>query len=131
MIRATIGDALNNHYTLQEACGVYIVRDGSTVLYVGKTKNRPITARMEWHMGHGFSDQPSTLGKLIKQHAPRSHRWQLEVHELADCNALLEQHGEKRRRKIDTAEIALIHLLKPALNKQSNPEPGPLPEKYR
>lgn len=37
----------------------------------------------------------------------------------------------KRRRKIDTAEIALIHLLKPALNKQANPEPGPLPEKYR
>lgn len=131
MLTTTIGDALNNHYTLREAYGVYIVRDGSTVLYVGKTERSSIVMRFQRHLGEGLDQRISLLGELILKHQPRSNRWSLEVLTLADCNAFLEQHDQMRRRKLKTAEAALIKFHRPCLNKQGNPDPEPLPEKYR
>jgi hypothetical protein len=113
--------------------GVYIVRDGQTILYIGKTEKRDIEWRMRAHLGQGSGpfSRPTMLGKLALQHESRSDRWQVAVWSLDDCNQFFEQRGLPQRRKVPTAEEALIRFYCPCLNVRSCATPAALPRVYR
>jgi len=121
MITISVKDALNGNVPLtDEAYGVYVVRDGQTKIYVGKTERQDIVDRISWHLGNGPFTKVSPLGRYIIKNKPRSHNWKIDILSLDDCNQIFEERGLPRRRKIRTAETTLIHLYHPLINKQAN-----------
>jgi len=93
MLEFTIEKALegdidtNDHY-------LYLYRDGSTVLYIGRSSS-PLQ-RLYEHLGKGdFRDIPSHVGKTIIDNLPLSLSWSLLLLTLADCEPLVRLH---RRR---------------------------------
>lgn len=97
---------------------VYIVRDGETVLYVGKTRWYSLHHRMQMHLGRsGPSKTPSNLGKHILENLPASNQWQVDIFSLGDINAFLQHVGVVRKvRKLETAEQVMIIYHHPLLN---------------
>ena len=127
---------INDHY-------VYLYRDGSTVLYIGRSTS-PLQRLLE-HLGRGdFCDIPSPLGKTIIDNLPLSLGWTLLLLTVADCEPLVRLHRPEyhewylqqmtrrlAREAAEVAEEALIDHYQPCLNIAGNRAPHPLPEKYR
>lgn len=98
--------------------GVYIVRDGTLVLYIGKSR-RP-RHRIWAHVERTFAGIPipTPLGLLVIANKPESMRWRVEIIE-AEYNTL------------ELLERELIAELRPCLNRRDNPGAPPLPARYR
>jgi len=110
---------------------IYIVRDGETVFYIGKS-SRGISARLEQHI-EGYS----RLGNLIANNWPGSGAWQVELVDQADCLPAIRaaipgyaRDSSESTLAIDTAEKALIRLMRPYLNATHNESEYPLPARY-
>ena len=93
--------------------GIYVFRDGKTVLYIGKAE-QDLYARLMKHLGR-YGEQ-SRIGQLIQVNSPESHEWSIDVY----WNEHLSQ-----------LEFDLIQKLTPALNEQMNGKPHRLPSKYK
>ncbi len=132
MIQASIREVLDGSSPVADMKGsVYVVREGDTVLYVGKADRMCLRDRLHWHLGEGLAGI-SSLGDLIKANEPDSYQWQVQVLSVEECNELLHAHGDPHtRRKVNTAETYMIKLLRPCLNRTSNVDPMPLPMQYR
>lgn len=134
MITTTIGDVINDTVKGDEGAAfkVYVVRDGETVFYVGKSRNNPVE-RLWQHLALiGPNHGPSELGQLIKDNAPDSHAWQVELRTVADCEPFIRQEFPVHRLfDSDLAERAMIRTLHPCLNGTHNAHPTRLPERYR
>jgi len=106
---------------------VYVIRDGETVFYVGRT-SQGISYRVGEHLGlwGRTPGAPSEVGRLILENMPESGSWQVDLMTRRDC------HDEYLRDPdASTAERAMIRKLRPCLNRQSNPNPSRLPDCYR
>jgi hypothetical protein len=127
----TVKDVLDN--TLPESgwekYRIYVFRDGDFILYVGKT-DQNIIDRLEEHLGLTFRDS-SLIGKLVEDNAPLSYSWHIDLMTLENCESIVHRHFPTCQM-FDSriAEKALIWEYSPALNRESNPNPRPLPHKY-
>ncbi len=120
---------------------LYLVRDGTTVFYVGRSSDPASRLRG----GHLNPSERSKLGILIKQHLPLSLDWTLELFEIAECGAIVAQWQPNEYQRFQTyrdderycwvsrdiAERAMIACYHPCFNVQGNPSPTPLPEQYQ
>jgi hypothetical protein len=108
---------------------VYIFRDDDFVLYIGKT-DQNIIDRLEEHLGLIFRD-PGLIGRLVDDNAPLSYSWSIDLMTLNDCAPIIYRHFPTcQMTDSRIAEKALILEYSPALNRESNPNPRPLPRKY-
>lgn len=98
--------------------GIYIVRDGRLVLYVGKAR-RP-RHRLWAHVHSSFAGVPipSPLGLLIIANEPESLRWRVEI---------IDAEWES----IEQLERETIAKLRPCLNRRDNSNARRLPKRYR
>ncbi|MCZ2098126.1 MAG: hypothetical protein LC121_18025, partial [Anaerolineae bacterium] len=64
--------ALTGEHADPPPYSLYVVRDGETVFYVGKT--RQIETRLARHIEHR-----SLIGELITRHKPQSDAWQVDL----------------------------------------------------
>lgn len=142
MLELTVGKALEGNIDTKDHY-LYLYRDGSTVLYIGRS-TAPLQ-RLYEHIGKGdFHDTPSPLGKTIIDNLPHSLGWNLLLLTIADCEPFVRQHRPefhewylqqtKRRLAREATEVAeesLIDYYQPCLNVAGNRTPHPLPENYR
>ena len=137
--------ALTGEHADPPPYSLYVVRDGETVFYVGKT--RQIEARLALHLEHR-----SLIGTLITRNKPQSDAWQVDLIAAEDCQDIVRAifppvkdisadevaaffghppPDSPRAVSVEKAERALIRFLHPCLNAIHNIEPGRLPERYR
>ena len=124
MITATIGELLSGKLDKMDTGGhyLYLVRDGETILYVGKS--RDVIERLRGHLGDGgwVFYGPSQLGEMIRVNLPQSRGWEVVLLTPADCGA-----GD-----IDDAEEELIAHYNPHLNVMlKRHSSGDLPTQYK
>jgi len=127
----TVGDVINN--TLPESgwagFHIYVFRDDDFILYVGKTEQNVID-RLEEHLGLTYRSE-SKVGRLVKDNAPGSHCWHIDLMTLDDCAPFVRRHfSTSEEMDVRLAEQAMILEYAPPLNRESNPQSRPLPHKY-
>lgn len=108
---------------------LYAVRDAEVCFYVGQSRRDVITRFWE-HL-----QKPSPLGRLISLNQPASGQWAVDFYTLADCRPFVSQKSLFSMQAwehfdMDMAEQGLIARLRPALNRDFNPQPTPLPARY-
>ncbi len=123
---------------------IYLIHDGAVYLYVGKSYDP--YERLQEHLGNGTwgALQTSEIGRLILRHRPESLAWRMVLYSLADCEQMMRQWGIATewcrehpsdaliaKTLMDEAERLLIAVCRPCLSIMSNPNPTPLPERYR
>jgi hypothetical protein len=81
---------------------LYVVGDRETTLYVGQTFTG-IASRLEEHVngsqgipdGNLYAKNPSALGRLIRDQAPTSDAWTVDLYKLRDCREIVKKHFPK------------------------------------
>lgn len=130
MVTVSVKSVLNREVKKSLGHLIYVVRDEALIFYVGQSRRDVITRFWE-HM-----QMPSHLGQLIELNKPDSLGWAVDFYELADCAKFVQQKTlfalqAWQHFDMDMAEQALIQALRPVLNKDFNPQPTPLPTKYK
>ena len=128
MIQATVKDLLQGELDHIELSGVYIVRDGEHVLYVGRSID--VIQRLHDHYEKWTS---SAIGDVIHTNAPQPYTWQLELFEPEECRAIVASQYSKYNDTtnlidIELAEVSTIVHYHPCLNTSNNPKPNRLPK---
>ncbi len=98
--------------------GIYIVRDGRLVLYVGKARKPRFRLWEHVHSSFAGVPTPSPLGLLVMANEPESLRWRVEI---------IDSEWES----IEQLERETIARLRPCLNRSDNPNARRLPKRYR
>jgi hypothetical protein len=143
MKQQTIKEALSHEAVIQEAdYRLYLIRDKKTVFYVGQAKNT--YNRFLSHMGLDGRSGKSHVGEFIIWNAPASGMWLFMQYTLEECREVVQQYRSTLPELsrlfyentgghygVDEAEEALIKLHRPCLNTAANPDPLPIPRKYR
>jgi excinuclease UvrABC nuclease subunit len=93
--------------------GIYVVGDGDTTIYVGKSEWN-LDARLKAHLG--LYGQLSMLGYFIQANSPESRKWDVRIYWAEGLNQL---------------EFNLIQQLRPILNEQMNTQAHSIPERYK
>lgn len=109
---------------------LYVVHHNELVFYVGQSK-RHVAQRFLEHVQHG-----SYIGQFIELNRPQSLSWLVDFYTLTDCRPFIAQKSLFALQAwesfdMDMAEQALIAHFRPALNRDFNPRPTPLPTHYR
>lgn len=118
--------------------GVYVIRDGDIIFYVGQT-HYFVVERLYEHMGRGdrYQPSPSLIGQYIRMNSPSSDDWQIEIYTFEECEHIVFDFDNNYKNWIEHAdrnevlEAALIARLHPYINKQDNRYERPLPDKYK
>jgi len=149
MLQMTIKDILikarqDRRGIRQELYHIYLIQEEETVFYVGKASNPE--NRLLAHLGFDWHCDPSSIGRFVIDHAPASGTWLFLQYTVEECIPFVDQYrvmlpessqvlyrmgGDKNRCDVDFAEEALIKIHRPHFNRAMNPNPCPLPEKYR
>jgi hypothetical protein len=99
---------------------VYAVRDGDLRFYVGRSELA--LRRLEQHIGNIYDRaNVSPVGWLIRDNLPHSLMWFIDLYTPQDWDCLDASVAERRA----------IEAFRPCLNKALNPDPQPIPAKYR
>jgi hypothetical protein len=111
--------------------GLYIVQDGDSVFYVGKSQD--ILDRLVAHMGcHARFSGPSRLGRFILDNAPDSGDWTITALTVDEVAAIAKTQFSEHSYRVDQAEQVLIAGLRPALNRALTVNGcQAIPEKYK
>ena len=132
----TLGSIIRDELpeTWDEPYEIYVIREGDTVFYVGKSKDCVID-RILGHLGEGTWGWSSgdELGDFIKFYEPGSHNWQVDLMTIKDCFPFIKKShpdAKKARCTVADAESAMISHYGPCLNKMLNRNRRPSPEKY-
>jgi hypothetical protein len=93
-IEAVVRNLLPDEYYQSTYC-LYMVRDNTSVLYVGKAENQSTHERLIQHLATDTTSDffsclsgPSELGKLILTNAPESHHWHVDLLTRDECKQL-------------------------------------------
>ncbi len=120
MIELAVGDLILEGGEIppeaERFAGIYVVADGETVLYVGRSTDcaKRIVGHCGWHW--------SSLGQLIEDNEEDSFDWKVRFY-------APEEFGSP---DLPAAERAAIARLRPCVNAYLNEQkPPPLPERYR
>lgn len=140
MLTYTLAEFLENDVDEGHA-RIYAVRDGETVLYVGKAASG---VRERWlftlgsHMTvNGFSWQGwSAIGCAIAEHYPVSRDWLIDLYAVEDCRAIVGKRFsgldfDDPYDRIETAELAMIQELRPLFNVANTGYERETPAKFR
>lgn len=123
MIQTTVRAILHGDHNELTLNGIYLVRDGDCVLYVGRSFD--VVERIIGHIEHWAN---SPLGDVIRINASASLAWQVELREPEECREVVRQVfcHETEVIAIETAERAMILSSHPCLNTANNVRPGRL-----
>jgi hypothetical protein len=70
--------------------------------------------------------------ELILDNAPSSNGWLVDLLTLKDCEPIIKEVTPMYRcTNVGNAELAPITFYRPCLNEKDNPNPVPLPERYK
>lgn len=127
MIQTTIQGLIQGELDYAEVSGVYIIRDGKDVLYVGRSKdtvNRLIEHIEKW--------TSSSIGNIIHINAPQSLSWQIELMKPEECRDIVKGVYKRYANPdniidIETAEESMIMYYHPCFNTSNNPNPNRTP----
>jgi hypothetical protein len=114
---------------------IYVVRDGDSVFYVGKSDD-DCFSRLRTHLGHDFRGQRSVsmLGEVIVRNLPESRHWTVELYTNEDTKRVVPKQMYEGffQWPTDYAEMAMIQTLKPYLNvKLNSRNRREIPTRYR
>jgi len=127
MVEFRLGDIFQTDVVEPEHHYIYVVRDGETVLYVGKSV-QPFYRLVSQHCHY---TSPSYLGRVIKDNRPASDDWAYTLYHTSELieevkYALGPDEAKLYRRNlndiyrrdycINSGELALIVKLRPLLN---------------
>ena len=132
MISLSLGEALHGWNGNSLDSRIYLIRDGKLVFYVGKLE-RSIVDHILEHCGLADNGEtPDRLGQLILDNSPSSNGWLVELLDLKDCEPIIKAVTPISKR-IDSAQalFCVITYYRPCLNEKDNPNPIPLPERYK
>ena len=148
MISTTIQEALKMDSSEFEDHYLYLVRDGETVFYVGRSKN--LLNRLGQVFGYTSPIDTMELRYLYMDNLPQSNAWVFEAFTLSDCEEEVMEYernysrnfNKERYRKryydperletsMKIAQQVLILKYKPCLNTIGNPTPSALPKNYK
>jgi len=130
--RKTDGEAdTRGHY-------IYVIRDKTVTLYVGKTK-RGIVNRILEHCGRGERPGMDRVGMLLLENRPKSLSWMIDMLTVEDCGFDRWDYMPQELREelpdwfvpgdvVDMAEQEMMSRLHPCLNVTHNQQPQALPE---
>jgi hypothetical protein len=102
------------------------------VFFVGILEDK-ILAQLLKHYGLVDNGPPvDRLGKLILDNAPSSNGWEVDLLSLEDCEPIVREVTPLYKR-LDTARavFCLTTYYRPCLVEKDNPNPSPLPERYK
>lgn len=92
--------------------GVYLVREGDTVLYVGKS-DRSVGARIQAHCApRRFTGALDALGAFVRDMLPDSLALSVDVLSVAECNKIVKAKAKTEK----DAEPLMIRYYRPVLN---------------
>ena len=128
MKTVTVGDLLDGKPNELGGYDLYIIRDGSTVFYVGQSRN-DAAQRVIGHLLGDYGSGPSSVGKLVIANWPSSRTWQVELLHSPDVTEV--GCGECQSSVRDRAERLLIGRYNPVLNATYNRNPTSLPDVYK
>lgn len=158
MLQMTIADVLKRTVPPYDDHYLYILRDGETVFYVGRSFD-PV-GRLHEHI-YGGRSGISYLGHLIRRCAREANlfaapalEWQVELLTLADCKPYIDRYRPNaftsfrvpweqivspppfsdpywHNEAIAIAEGVLIEHYRPCLNVANNSNASPLPPQYQ
>ena len=127
MVQATIKDIIDGNLDQVDLSGIYIVRDGEHVLYVGRAVD--VVQRLHDHIEKWAS---SAIGDVIHANAPQSLSWQVELMGAEECRSISISFAPLYEDllipiSIESAERYMIRHYHPSLNTSNNPNPNRLP----
>lgn len=130
MATITLKKFLFDKFPLKSVCraNIYIVRDGKTIFYIGKS-NADIIDRVKSHFGFGdrFPGCSAHLYSLMIDNIPQSGKWKIDFLTIDDCSRRLK----RKFSSVEDAEIAMIYSIGPCLNTTyNNGNRQALPRKY-
>jgi hypothetical protein len=89
MLTLTIREAMKQE--ADDSCHyLYVYRDGDVIFYVGRSVS-PLDRFMQ-HMGLRRG-MPSSMGSLIRDNAPESYGWLLDIYTLKDCVPIIKKES--------------------------------------
>jgi hypothetical protein len=132
MISISIGQVLQGWAGDTGGARIYLIVDDKLVFYAGVLK-RSILDHLLEHCGLADNGQPADrLGRVILDNAPSSNGWGVDLLSLEDCEPIVREVTPLCRR-LDAAWalFCLTIYYRPCLVDKDNPEPTPLPERYK
>jgi hypothetical protein len=132
MISLFLGEVLNGWNGNPGDSRIYMVRDGNLEFYLGKLERSIVDLILE-HCGlEDSSRAPDRLGQLILDNEPLSNGWLVDLLDLNDCEPIIKE-VTPMYKWLDSAQalFCLITYYGPCLNEKDNPNPIPLPERYK
>ena len=122
MLTYTLAEFLENDADEGDAT-IYVVRDGNSVLYVGKAtrgvQNRWLAFPSSHiaHMDENTWIGNSNIGRTIQENLPLSRNWEIDLYTAIECKDVIFNHLQNYNDRLTSlAEIAMIQTLKPYLN---------------
>lgn len=90
----TAQDVLNDDWQIylcpEDPFCVYVIRDGDTILYIGKA--RSVGDRLLAHFGKSWRGSNSGFGPFYAEHQDKQDDWQIDLYGLRDCQPIVMQH---------------------------------------
>jgi hypothetical protein len=132
MSSLSLGEVLNGWNGNPGDSRIYMVWDGNLVFYVGKLERSIVDHILEHCALEDSNKTPDRLGQLFLNNAPSSNGWLVDLLTLEDCEQIIKEVTPMYKR-LDSAQalFCLIIYYRPCLNEKDNPNPIPLPERYK
>ena len=132
MVSISIGEILVGWEGNPAGARIYLIRDDKIVFYIGLLQ-WPILDHLREHCWLGEGGWPADkVGKVILDNAPSSNGWTVDLLSLEDCDPIIKE-VQPLIKRIDAARAlyCLTLYYRPVLNEKDNPNPTPLPERYK
>jgi hypothetical protein len=132
MYSISIGEILYGWNGDYRGARIFLIRDDKLVFFVGLLQ-RTILDNLLKHCGLIENGPPADrLGKLILDNSPSSNGWMVDLLSLEDCEPIVRE-VMSLYRWLDAARVlfCLTSYYGPYLVEKDNPEPVPLPERYK
>jgi len=132
MISISVGEILQGWDDNTFDDRIYLVRDANLVFYVGVLESSILDHLLD-HCGLVDNGPPAgRLGKLILDNASSSNGWVVDLLSLEDCELIIREVTPMTKR-VDAAQalFCLATYYGPCLVEKDNPNPVPLPERYK
>jgi len=132
MISFSLGEILQGWDGDPSDARIYMIRDDKFVFYVGVLERTILDYVLE-HCGLVDNGPPAdSLGKLILDNAPISNGWVVDLLSLEDCEPIIKEVTPLYKRvNAARALLCLTTYYRPCLVEKDNPNPVPLPERYK
>jgi hypothetical protein len=132
MISVFIGEILQGWDADPSDARIYLIRDDKLVFFVGVVEGA-ILDHVLRHCGLVYNGPPADkVGRLLLDNAPSSNGWRADLLSLEDCEPVVRLIMPMYKRvDAERALYCLTTYYRPCLVEKDNPDPVPLPERYK